>query len=214
MIEAAHGLAGVCAGLPTRPETRTWFRAVQPQFWQTALASRQTLTRATRFNGGATAPAPFETLYLAENPMVALFEVEALYGDPSVPGSVIPHPQKAYITLNVQVALSRVTDLTDDAAQASLKTSAQELTGDWRGYRQRGRNTTVQQPSGDAPTQSLGAALSSVADLEGFLTLSARIPYHEVLVIFPQKLQTAVTSGFQTRPPGLHSLFHKGLTRT
>lgn len=189
MIGSSQGLAGACAGLATRPETQTWFRSVQPQFWQTALASRQTLTRATRFNGGAYTPVPFESLYLAENPMVALFEVEALYGDPSVPGSVIPHPRKAYITLNVQVALSHIADLTDGAAQVSLETSAQELTGDWRGYQQRGQNTTVQQPSGIAPTQELGATLYSVPRLEGFRTLSARIPYHEILVVFPQKLR-------------------------
>lgn len=203
MIEAAQGLAGACAGIAVRPETRTWFRAVQPQFWQTALASRQTLTRATRFNGDANAAVQFESLYLAENPLVALFEVEALYGDPSVPGSVIPHPQKAYIVLNVQVSLSRIADLTDGAAQASLKTSAQELTGDWRGYQQRGRSTTVQQPSGIAPTQGLGAAFHSIPGLEGFRTLSARIPYHEVLVVFPQKLQPGSYVRFSDAATGL-----------
>ena len=44
-------------------------------------------------------------------------------------------------------------------------------------------------PTGLAPTQDLGAALHGVSGLEGFRTLAARAPYHEILVVFPKKLQ-------------------------
>lgn len=184
-----------CATLPQRPETQVWFRAIQPQFWTTSLATAQTKTSPSRFNAGAAADPLFELLYLAENPMVALFEVQALFGAPTQPGSVVPHPRQAWILVNVTVQLHAVVDLTDVASTTALATSAQELTGDWRGYQQRGPMTSVAQPVGLAPTQLLGAALFAVPGLEGFRTFSARLPYHSTLVIFPEKLQpgSAVT---------------------
>ncbi|MDQ2800287.1 MAG: RES domain-containing protein [Armatimonadota bacterium] len=85
------------------PESRTWLRAVEPQFWQVALQTAQAKTYPSRFNvAQATSPA-FETLYLAENYLVALFEVQALFG--------VPHPQKALVVLNVQVSLATAVDL-------------------------------------------------------------------------------------------------------
>lgn len=100
----------------------------------------------------------------------------------------MPHPQGTYATLNVSVSLQYVADLTAPASQSLLDTTAQELTGDWRGYRHRGPGTSVQTPTGMAPTQELGAALHGVPRLEGFKSLSAKAPYHRVLAIFPQKL--------------------------
>jgi hypothetical protein len=53
-----------------------------------------TPTTTSRFSPGRlTAPA-FEILYLAENPMVAMFEARALFGSPSTPGGVVPHPNR------------------------------------------------------------------------------------------------------------------------
>jgi len=178
-----------CGQLTTGPESSVWFRAIQPQFWQTALQTAQTMVIPSRFNEGANANPPFEVLYLSENHIVALFEVQALLGSPMSPGGVIPHPRQAWIVLNVQVHLSGVADLTDIAAQQLLGTTAQELTGDWRGYHQRNSQTSVRQPVGTAPKQALGAALYGVPGLEGFRTISARLPYYMVLVLFPAKLQ-------------------------
>ena len=76
--------------LPRRPETGVWFRAIQPQFWTTSLATAQTAVIPSRFNAGANATPPFAILSLAENPLVALFEVQALFGSPTQPGGVIP----------------------------------------------------------------------------------------------------------------------------
>lgn len=179
-----------CGALAQRPETGVWFRAIQPQFWTTSLATAQTTRIPSRFNAGANATAPFEILYLAENPMVALFEVQALFGTPTQPGGVFPHPRQAWITVNVTVQLQAVTDLTEVASMTAVATSAQELTGDWLGYQQRGPLTSVPQPVGLAPTQALGAALWAVPGLEGFRTFSARLPYHSTLIIFPEKLQS------------------------
>ena len=108
---------------------------------------------------------------------------------------MFPHPRQAWITVNVTVQLQAVADLTEVATLSLLETSAQELTGDWLGYQQRGPLTSVPQPVGLAPTQALGAALFAVPGLEGFRTFSARLPYHSTLIVFPEKLQlgSAVT---------------------
>jgi hypothetical protein len=141
---------------------------MQPQFWPTALQTAQSMVNPSRFNAGASANPPFEVLYLAENPQVALFEVGAMLGTPTQPGGVLPHPRLAWIVINVRVQLQKVADLTVVAQQRLLATSAQELTGDWDGYQLRGPTTSVSEPAGTAPTQALGAALYQVPDLEGF----------------------------------------------
>jgi RES domain-containing protein len=178
-----------CPQLPTTPLTGTWFRAIQPQHWLTSLQTTQTRMIPGRFNIGSAANPGFAVLYLAENPMVALFEVQALLGTPSTPGGVVAPPRQAWITINVNLQLQRIADLTDLALQQLLQVSAQELTGDWRGYQQRTPLTSITGPIGPAPTQDLGDALFAVANLEGFQTISAKLPYHRNLVLFPHKLQ-------------------------
>jgi hypothetical protein len=129
---------------------------------------------------------PFDVLYLAENPVLALFEVEAMYGSPTVPGGAIPNPACSFVIINAHVQLSRVADLTDVAgSHAPLSTTAQELTGDWRGYHQRSAGTSVPAPLGATPTQDLGAALYATGIFEGFLAISAKLPYQMVLGVFP-----------------------------
>ncbi len=75
------------------------------------------------------------------------------------------------------------------------------ITGDWRGYRQRGPTTSVAAPTGIAPTQELGAALHADPRVEGFPTLSARLPYSLVLGVFPQKLRPASWMTFTYQEP-------------
>jgi RES domain len=190
-----------CLALNRSPETGIWYRAIQPQFWQTSLATSQTKLLPSRFNEGSAARPQFEVLYLAETQMVSLFEVQALFGSPTQPGGVIANPRRPWTVINVQVQLQDVADLTQVSQQMLLATTAQELTGDWYGYQQRTALTSVSQPIGTAPTQALGAALFAVNGLEGFLTLSARLPYHKNLVVFPQKLQ-----------PGSRVAFHDPAT--
>jgi hypothetical protein len=81
----------------------------------------------------------FPILYLAEDHLVALFEVGALLGSPYPGGNYVPNPRQSWVILNVQVTLEAVADLTDPAEQYRLGTTAQELTGDWRGYQLRAR---------------------------------------------------------------------------
>ncbi len=194
-MKKAAQLSQVCQVLSRAPLTAVWYRAIHPQFGQTALASAHTAVTPSRFNQGAGGNPEFEILYLTENPMVALFEVRALFGLPTTPGGVIANP-KSWTILNINVQLQQIVDLTQVSNQDQLGTSAQELTGDWLGYTQRNPNTSVGQPVGAAPTQELGAALFATPQVEGFLTLSAKLPYHKNLVVFPSKLQTGSSLQF------------------
>jgi hypothetical protein len=126
---------------------------------------------------------------LAENHEVALFEVGALNGSPLIPGGVVANPARSWLMINAQVQLTRVADLTAvPGSHSPLSTSAQELTGDWRGYGQRSANTSVSAPVGAAPTQELGAALHASESFEGFLAVSAKLPYQMVLGVFPGRV--------------------------
>lgn len=176
-------------GAPLGPESRIWYRAIQTHFLATALSTRHTRTISSRFSGATPVSPGYEILYLAENHAIALLEAQALLGSPITPGGLVPHPHSTWTILNVSVRLQAIAELTDEATQNLLATTAQEITGDWMGYRLRGLGTTVKGPTGLAPTQELGDALYRVPGLEGFRTLSAKVPYQEVLVVFPQKLR-------------------------
>jgi len=131
------------AGLPARPVASVWYRAVIPQHLPTALACSHTRLFASRFYEGPTAPEPFETFYLAENPIVAQFEVKALFGSPLTPGGLVSNPACSWLIANVEVQLAKIVDLTVLTVSQSLLTTAQELTGDWQGYQQRRQNRSA-----------------------------------------------------------------------
>ena len=122
--------------------------------------------------------------------MVAMFEVQALFGSPLTPGGIVAHPTASFVTLAIQVYLSSVVDISDPAQAGIIDTNAQELTGDWRGYSQRNPTTPVSGPTGKAPTQEFGEELfAKCSDVQGFQSLSARLPYYRVLGIFPDRLK-------------------------
>jgi hypothetical protein len=179
-----------CAGLLRTPENRTWFRGVDPGYSSTALGSAHTKGTRSRFNAGPLLPssAQFEILYFAEDHLTALFEFRAMLGSP-VPGRAIPNPAVSVLVLNVQIMLQEVFDLTQVAsAQVPLYTTAQELTGDWDGYQSRSAMTPVTGPIGVAETQALGQGLFHTG-IEGFRSISAKVPHTRTLVVFPTNLR-------------------------
>jgi hypothetical protein len=166
---------GACKTLPLRPVDATWYRAIALRHWKSALRIDHTPQFTTRFNPGPAAKTPFEILYLGENQLVALYEVGALLGPTDHP---VSHPALSKLApIDVSVRLQAVADLTDPAQRKILGVSVQELTGNWDSY-----------PSGEAPTQRLGMALFATEGLEGFITVSAKMPRCRNLVVFPQKL--------------------------
>ena len=121
--------------------------------------------------------------------MVAMFEARALFGSPSTPGGVVPHPTRPLVTLPIMVGLASAADLTDPAEAATVGTNAQELTGDWRSYITRIPPPVPPSPhSGLPPTQSLGVALHGLGKHQGLITFSATLPDYRILVVFPDRL--------------------------
>jgi hypothetical protein len=175
------------ASLTRRPLMGTWYRAILTVFLPTALRVGHSRTVPGRFNDGSGSAPSFPVLYLADDRAVAEFEVGALFGS-LAPGATVSNPHVAVATLNVNVVLHDVADLTELYEQSIFDTDVQELTGDWRGFKSRGRFTSVKVPTGTAPTQELGAALYAVPDLEGFQTVSAKVSCNRILVVFPDKL--------------------------
>ena len=181
-----------CRQLSRRPLTGTWYRAVRPQHLVTALAFAQTATIPGRYNAGNTHRPGFQVLYLAEDQLVALFEVQALFGSPLAGQSYTPNPAPGqhWAVIQVHVVLHAVADLTAAGERQLAGTTVQELTGDWRGYALRNPNAALDPPYWtNVPTQKLGAALRAVRGLEGFITYSARLPTRKCLVVFPDRLR-------------------------
>ena len=106
---------GVCATLPRTPENGTWFRCIAPKYLATAaLNSAHTKKTSGRFNAGPLLPPhqQFAILSCVDDPVVAQFEVGAVFGS-LTPGGYVPHPKLSFVTMNVQVVLREVIDLTD-----------------------------------------------------------------------------------------------------
>ncbi|HZL36777.1 MAG TPA: RES family NAD+ phosphorylase [Tepidisphaeraceae bacterium] len=179
-----------CRQLALRPLAGTWFRAIRPHFFPTALSVGHTATIPGRFNAGSVTRPGFQVLYLAEDHMVALFEVSALLGS-ALPGQAfLPNPAHPWAIVNVDVQLSRVADLCGIRSRRLIETTIQELTGDWRGYSLRTPTPVRRAPYWtNVPTQKLGTALHATPNIEGFLTYSARVPSRRNLIIFPSKLR-------------------------
>ena len=130
--------------LPRRAFGGHWFRAIKPKYAGRPLALSYTADHWSRFSPGVDAQGqPFQTLYLADDPIVALREVEAIYGSTRI----VPSPLDAWCVFPYAFALVAVVDLTDAHNQALIETSLQELTGPWG---------SAYYPRHDAPTQQLG----------------------------------------------------------
>jgi hypothetical protein len=177
--------------LPLSPLVGTYWRAIPAAVARQGrlLSTAHAHGRRNRFNPGPLAKKAFALIYLAKTRLVAAFEVRALFGNPTRPGGWVANPASRYAYFRVKVNLSAVVDLTDPHTHGALATTAQELTGDWQGYEWRRWFGSVRSPVGRAPTQELGEALHSHGGIEGFLTLSAVVPFPENLVIFPGRLR-------------------------
>jgi RES domain-containing protein len=168
----ADRLAAAAARVPARPLEGVAFRLIHARFATTALSAIGSLRRGGRYN----APGAFEALYLADSPMTALQEVEALVRTEAGLLGVKGPPR---ILLSVEYVLGAVADLTDREIQATLGTDAEELCSPWRPLNARG------QP---APTQELGAAIRATGRPEALKVPSARERTAHNLVIFPDRL--------------------------
>ena len=199
-----------CGKLARGSVLGTWVRALHPRYLANPLGTAHTPRHASRFSPGTPADPAFEILYLAEDATVALFEVQALLGSAYPGATFLPSPAGGpWTVINVHVDLQEVVDFTRLKSRALVEASAQELTGDWRGYALR---NPIRARGGihgsDVPTQMLGRRLERVRRVEGFISYSARIATRRILMVFPHKLQPGsqlryydpVTARWITRP--------------
>ena len=177
-------LAGV-AGLPTITLTQsTWYRAVPIAY---AGAPLGTGFATSRFCSLTT---PYHLIYLAADQTTALLEVQALVRSAHLPRP-LPVAVRQYVVFPITVGGVQVVDLGDVGARTAIQTTAQELTGNWLDYPNRGPNgawPNVRSNRTDAPTQELGAQLHASHSVAGFLSASAHKATQSNLVIFPKKV--------------------------
>ncbi len=159
--------------LPTTSlSRRTWYRAVDPAF---AHAAPRPSVGVTRFNDGPSRSPTYRLLYFAPDPVTALHEVEALLG--SVFSFSVPNPFRGAVVTGHTVPPLDIVDLGNPANRSLVDTTRQELTGDWRAYRQ--------PQSAPAPTQALARAVhQSKPAVHGILAPSARNPHVNNLIVF------------------------------
>ena len=105
-----------------------------------------------------------------------------------LPVSVAVHK---YWVFPVEVDGIDVVDLGDAAERAHIRTSAQELTGDWRAYPVRGASGSlpwVRSHVQVAPTQELGESLHTDCRVAGLLAPSAYDAWVSNLIVFVDKV--------------------------
>ena len=149
-----------------------WYRAVDPAF---AEAAPRPSAGITRFSSGPAASSSYRLLYFASDPITALFEVEALLG--SVFTFSMPNPYRSTVVRLHTVPQLDIVNLGNPVNRSIVHTTRQELTGDWRAYRQPHMTP--------APTQALARAIRQIHPAaHGILAPSARNPDVNNLVVF------------------------------
>ena len=160
------------SSLPTLSTQGQVCRVINIRYVSTALSSIGSLQKGGRYN----LPQAFEALYLAEDPITALLEVEAI----SKAGTQLRFFVKPpLVVLSLYYQISTILDLTNPDNQSALGTNLQELTGNWLLMSMRGEA---------APTQTLGEAAYSLQSIEALKVPSARDPNTYNLVVFPDRL--------------------------
>jgi RES domain-containing protein len=128
-------------------------------------------------NGGRyNRPERFEVIYLAEDPITALAEVNLVFRPSPELGKIKGPP---VVLISVDGILPNVLDITSAAAQSALCTSHQELTGDW---------LWQQASTGEASTQLLGRIGFESKRLSGLRYPSSKNPGGICVAVFADRL--------------------------
>ena len=136
MIRAVSGLS--LHALPSPGYTKVdWYRAVSIIHAHAPLAWEHSCTVKSRFKP---AKATFPLLYLAPDRFTALLEVRELLGHPRT-GSITRVPGRWHVA-QVHVRLDRIADLRTETERVRVRTTVQELTGDWVDYAVRTPNSS------------------------------------------------------------------------
>lgn len=171
-MQAGNSLTHQLKALPASVFTGVAYRLIHARYAETALSSIGSLRNGGRYNPRRA----FEVLYLADSPITALQEVEALVRTRT---GLFPVKGPPRLLLSVEVTLRAVLDLTQADVQQALGTNLQELTGSW---------VAVNDQEAVAPTQQLGCACFEVGTIEALKVPSVRDPRAFNLAVFPDRL--------------------------
>ena len=124
------------------------------------------------FNGGSMRRPGFPVLYLGQDRFWSpSLRFPTLLGSPLPGQAFVPNPASPWTIINITVQLSRIVNLCRPSQRRLIETTAQELTGDWRGYSLRNPNAVFSPPYWtNVPTQKLGTSLYAVRGIEGFFS--------------------------------------------
>lgn len=182
-------LRAVIATLPSHPRHGPYSRCVGYHHLIPHIAGQpphrgpQPLWGMGSKNDGArfTPKGRFETIYLAEDPVTALTEVEAVFRLPRGPIVTVVTPPLVHVV--VDGVLLSVLDLTDGNTQTVLGTTRQELTGAWRYAQLQGM---------EAPTQTLGRVCYDSGRFDAIRYYSSKNPPDGICIaVFPDRLAGA-----------------------
>lgn len=171
-----ESLLRALASLPTQHLTGTAYRIIPAQYYLTALSSIGAFKQGGRYNPRG----KLEALYLAEDPLTALQEVEAIKFTNAGLFSAKSSPKTL---LSIEYRLQVTLDLTQHQNQVALETDLEELTAPY---------LPLEAQRGVAPTQSLGAAAAE-AGIEALRVPSSKNPKASNLVIYPRSLRPGST---------------------
>lgn len=164
-------LALALRNLPLTPLTQTFFRVIHAKYAATALSA----VGSYRFGGRYNPAGSFEVLYLADNPVTALEEVEALLRTNDDLRGIKGPPR---IVLSVECTFQHVVQLDGDALR-DLDLLLEDITRPWRESLRRNQTPV---------THQIGQISFQRGNVEALLVPSARNPTTLNLAVFPDRL--------------------------
>lgn len=168
----ARGLEKKLKNLKLSAFSQVTYRLIHAKYYQTSLLAIGSMKFAGRYNPKE----QYEVLYLADSPITALQEVNAVFRSNA---QLFPVKDIPRILLSIECQLSNILDLTDEAIVKELGTSFQELTGSW----------VLHSQSSLPPTQLLGKACFENGAIEALKVPSAQDARAFNLAVFPDRLQ-------------------------
>lgn len=170
-MSALEKLAPALRDLRPIPLEQTFYRVIHAKYATTALSAVGSYRFGGRYNPAGT----FEVLYLADNPVTALEEVEALLRTDGDLSGIKGPPR---IVLSVECTLQHVIRL-DEAVLQALNLTLDDVTAPWRESLRRGQTPV---------THEVGRISFERGDVEALLVPSAKNPVTQNLAVFPDSL--------------------------
>ena len=167
---ASATLEEAFSDLTPHPLEQTFFRVIHAKYAATALSA----VGSYRFGGRYNPAGSFEVLYLADSPVTALEEVEALLRSGAALQGVKGPPR---ILLSVECRLQAVVNLKDSLTSLDLHLS--DIISPWRDSLRRGETPV---------THTLSTLAYKRGDVEALLFPSAKNPETLNLAVFPDRL--------------------------